>query len=253
MIRNSSGLLDRFKEDRTFWIVVGSLLLLYLMLQLRAVLPFLFTIVWLLLAITVHEFAHAWSADQLGDPTARYAGRLSLNPIVHLDPMGTVMMVLTALTGFGIGWGKPVPVSSHRLRYGRRKGNALVALSGPTANILFGIAMGLLYRLVSAQFSLPWLLHEAFSGLVMINLIIAFFNLIPLPPLDGHSVLVGLLSLSNAAWIHGIIRRLEQLEQYGAILLFALIILSQFSGLNLLGWCIGRPAMYLYQIIMGIG
>lgn len=251
MIKNSSNLFDRLKQDSTFWIIVGALLLLYLILQLQAVIPFLLTLFWLMITITVHEFAHAWAADKLGDPTARFAGRLSLNPLVHLDPVGTVMIVLTALTGFGLGWGKPVPVSPHRLRFGRRKGNALVALAGAVANILLATIVGLLYSWLDIRFDLPLLLQQVLRGLVMTNYIIAFFNLIPLPPLDGYSVLIGLISLSRSSWAFRAVQSIESLRRYGPFVLLTLIILSQFSGLNLFGWLVGRPAFFMYRFVMG--
>ena len=94
----------------------------------------------ILIALDIHEFFHAWVADQLGDPTARYLGRISLNPLVHLDPLGTMMMFMAALTGRGIGWGKPVPVNPHNLRYGPRVGMGIVSFAGPFANLVTAAA-----------------------------------------------------------------------------------------------------------------
>ncbi len=108
----------RLGRDQIFWLVAGLVLLIYALVVLDT-LRFVSTLVALVLAITVHECAHAWSANRLGDPTSRLMGRVSLNPLVHLDPLGSIMMVITALTGMGIGWGKPVPVTPYRLRFGR--------------------------------------------------------------------------------------------------------------------------------------
>ena len=246
-----NGFFRRFERDRTFWIIIGAIVLAYVLVQRSAMVPIVVTLVGLLLAVTVHECAHAWAADRLGDPTARLLGRVSLNPLVHLDPLGTVMMVVTALSGMGVGWGKPVPVSPHRLRYGSRLGNGIVALSGPASNLLLALVLGLLLRLGGASVMRVSLLAALLQSAVMTNIIIAFFNLIPLPPLDGHSVLIGVLSLSRSQWAWRISDWLIGLNRYGAILLFGLIIVSQFMGLNLLGWLIWPPTWLFYRLIMG--
>jgi Zn-dependent protease len=104
-------------------------------------------IVAVLVAIDVHECCHAWVADRLGDPTARNLGRVSLNPLVHLDPLGTLMIFLTAITGFGIGWGKPVPVDPYRLRHGPTTGMGIVSLAGPAANLTTAAVLAIPFRL----------------------------------------------------------------------------------------------------------
>ena len=242
---------QRFERDRVFWLVVAGIVLIYAVLQRGGVVSIITMLAGLVLAITVHECAHAWTADQLGDPTARYLGRISLNPLVHLDPMGTVMMVITALTGMGLGWGKPVPVSPHRLRYGSRLGNGIVALSGPASNLLLALVLGVLLRLAIAVLSPLPFLYGLLRSIVLTNIVIAFFNLIPLPPLDGHSVLIGLLSLIRGQWAWRFSNWLMSLERYGGMLLFGLIILSQFAGLDLLGWWIWPPTFLFYRLIMG--
>jgi Zn-dependent protease len=247
----------RFGRDRAFWIVLGGLALLYVIAavargQFGSVGPrvaeFAITVVALVLAITVHEAAHAWAANELGDPTARLAGRLTLNPLAHLDPLGSVMMVLTALTGVGIGWGKPTPVSPWRLRYGARKGNGIVALAGPTSNILLATLVGLVLRLVPLR--VYWAL-ESLHLIVLVNLYIAMFNLLPIPPLDGHSVLLALLSLSRGRWAWNVSQFLQRLEAQGPLLLISLIMLTQFLRFPLLGWAVGLPAGILYRLIVG--
>ena len=255
--RSLSG---RFGRDRIFWYIVGGLVLLFALLQVRSMLGLAASLIGLLIAITIHECAHAWTADRLGDPTARYLGRISLNPLVHLDPLGTLMMVLTALTGVGVGWGKPVPVSPHRLRYGARLGNGLVALSGPASNLLLALVLGLALRLTVGFAPVSWFstssapliaLISILDGVVVTNIVIAFFNLLPLPPLDGYSVLLGLLSLTRSQWAWRTIQFLDGLQRHGMLILFGFIIVSQFLGLNLFGRLIGAPAGFLYRLIMG--
>ncbi len=237
----------RVGRDQIFWLVVGVLFLLYAILQLDVV-RLATTLVSLVLAVTVHECAHAWMADQLGDPTGRYLGRVSLNPMVHLDPMGSLMMVVTAVTGIGIGWGKPVPVSPHRLRYGPRLGVGLVALSGPLSNLVLAMAFGLIIRF--APRLPPWL-FELLNALVWVNIVVAIFNLIPLPPLDGHSVVLGLLSLSRSTWAWSISQFLTRLQRQGPMLLILVIVVTQFLGIPLLSWFLGPASGFLYRLITG--
>src|SRR5512136_662814 len=119
-------------RDQIFWLIVVVVVVAYVLLT-RNALSVAATLVGLVIAITVHECAHAWTADRLGDPTARYQGRVSLNPLVHLDPLGSVMILVTALLGTGIGWGKPTPVNPSRLRFGSRLGSGIVSLAGPVS------------------------------------------------------------------------------------------------------------------------
>lgn len=237
----------RFGRDITFWIVVGGLFLLYGFFRLGVV-GLLTTMAGLLVAITVHECAHAWAAEQLGDPTARYMGRVSLNPLVHLDPMGTVMMAVTAMTGMGIGWGKPVPVSPHRLRYGPRLGNGIVALAGPAANLLTALALGLVLRVVPGPMAA---LAGVLATVALTNIVIAMFNLLPIPPLDGHSVLLGLLSLSRSRVAWRVSQFMLTLQRQGPMVLIFVIILTQLAGINLIGWLIGPPTRLIFRAIVG--
>ncbi|MEW6447548.1 MAG: site-2 protease family protein [Bacillota bacterium] len=163
--------------------------------------------------ITLHEFAHGWAANKLGDPTARYAGRLTLNPIAHLDPIGTVLVpALLVVTGsrFVFGWAKPVPINPNNFR-DRRQGIILVSLAGPIGNLVVALAGAVLFRLMAATSSAASVL----VWMVYINVFLAFFNLIPVPPLDGSKVLAGLLP-GRQEW-------LIYLEQYGMIILLLLI------------------------------
>lgn len=192
----------------------------------------------MLLTITVHEYAHGLVADRLGDPTPRMVGRLSLNPFKHLDPIGTIVFFLTRM----IGWAKPVPVNPFNLRNGERS-MVWVALAGPLSNLLLAIIGKVLYEaffIAGLHQSLPpsWampLLLMLKTG-IMLNLALAVFNLIPIPPLDGGRILLGILPKGyNLTW----------LERYGFIILIFLI----FTGtLNL----ILMPFLHYTSLIFGI-
>jgi Zn-dependent protease len=181
-----------------------------------------------LVALTIHEAAHAWTADRLGDPTARQLGRISLNPIVHIDPIGTLLLpALAAYTGLPIiGWAKPVPVNISRLSHPRRD-FMIVAAAGPLSNIAQAVVCAGLFHIaievVSGQGSPPMsltILRQA----VVINLLLAFFNLIPIPPLDGGNVLAGLVPERAAALI-------DAMRQFGFILLYVLMLSGILSQL----------------------
>lgn len=214
----------------------------------------LFTIGFaLLLAITVHEFGHAFMAHRLGDDTAKQMGRLSLNPFVHLDPLGTAMLFLV-----GFGWGKPVPVNPFLLRRGMRKGMALVAAAGPltnfaTAAILSAfVRIGLVpwrYDISYAPFPGLWeLLSMVIVMAIIYNVVLGIFNLIPLSPLDGFKVMLGIIP-QNMAY------SLSRVEQYGPMILIAIVAMDSFTGVgvfmgilrpiaNLLGsLLVGRPLL----------
>ena len=149
---------------------------------------FLIWIIALLVAITVHEFAHAWSAERLGDPTARLAGRISLNPLNHLDPLGTLMLIIAR-----IGWGKPVPVDPFNFRHPRRD-MAITSFAGPAADLILAAVLSIIIRI--AYFSLgptATLIEILFQPIIVLAVILAIFNLLPIHPLDGSAVIVGLL------------------------------------------------------------
>jgi Zn-dependent protease len=192
------------------------------------------TILALLIAITVHEFSHAFAAYRMGDPTSRFLGRLSLNPLRHLDPVGTIMLLLV-----GFGWGKPVPVNP--LAFGRDalRRMALVAFAGPLSNIIVAALIGLAFKgeLVAWPYAAEARLigspTEVFFAqfLVIIlfyNLILAIFNLIPLAPLDGSKVVLGILPREMAL-------EYAKLERWGPSILFGIIILDWFMGVGILG------------------
>lgn len=197
----------------------------------------------LLLALTVHEAAHAWAAFRLGDPTAKLQGRLSLNPLVHIDPIGTVMLPLLALaTGAPIlGWAKPVPVDGRYLKNFRRD-FMWIALAGPASNLLLAVLASALLRAlplmpvsVGAIALVEPLLQFAY-GFFRINILLAVFNMIPVPPLDGSNVVAALLP-------PGLAIKWDQVRQYGIFILYGLML----SGV--LGTLIGPPSRFLVGLL----
>ncbi|MDQ6603079.1 MAG: site-2 protease family protein [Chloroflexota bacterium] len=168
------------------------------------------------ISITIHEFAHAYTATLLGDPTPREQGRVTLNPMSHLDPIGFLFLVFVALTGFGLGWGKPVQFNPYRMRWGKH-GVALVAAAGPISNVILALVFAVPQRVFATGFhTLPPNVQTFVTILVTLNLALAAFNLIPLPPLDGLKILTGILP---DFWYP----ILARLDQYGFVLLFLVI------------------------------
>jgi Zn-dependent protease len=211
--------------------------------------PAQLVVIWaipVLFAITVHEVAHGWVANRLGDPTARMLGRLTLNPIKHIDPIGTIAVpaLLYIVGGFMFGWAKPVPVSPQNLRK-HRYGMALVAAAGPISNILQALVWALVMRVVfDARDTLGWVADPlylmGFAG-VTINLSLGVLNLLPVPPLDGGRIVDALLpGPLSAQW--------SRLEPYGFLIVVALIatkllslIMSPpfFALRHAIGWIVG--------------
>ena len=183
----------------------------------------------LVFSLTIHELAHAWTADQLGDPTARLLGRVSLNPLVHADLIGTVVFPLMALVSGVplIGWAKPVPVNIRRLRRPRRD-YVLVAAAGPASNLVLAFAAATVASLVARDAGdgpiLSAVLTSLLAGAVQINLLLAVFNMIPIPPLDGGNVLSGLLPRNLAEGF-------DRIRPYGFLLLYALVLTDGYRYL----------------------
>lgn len=174
--------------------------------------------IMLLVGFPVHEFAHALAAYRLGDSTARLMGRLTLNPVVHFDPLGGILLAITLLsgTGFAFGWAKPTPVNPNNLE-GGRSGEAIVAAAGPISNLVLAIAAALPLRYLLANPELyaqvPDIVIGVLQLFILINLILMIFNLFPIPPLDGSKVLFALLP-PRVSW-----QWRPMLEQYGFIIL----------------------------------
>jgi Zn-dependent protease len=204
----------------------------------------------ILLALTVHEASHALIAWLRGDPTAKDAGRLSLNPLRHLDVTGTLVFFITAWVGSGIGWAKPVPVDYRRLKNPRRD-IIWISAAGPVANLSAACLLGLLLHLlvIGGFFREPTLpvyyLGQMFILGVQVNLILAMFNLLPLPLLDGSGIVTGLLPLRAAM-------RYQDMKRYGFALLLALIFLPQvIHGFpDLIGLLVVWPARELMDLLL---
>jgi Zn-dependent protease len=199
----------------------------------------------LLVAFTIHELAHAVTADRMGDPTPRRQGRISLNPLVHLDPFGTIALLIA-----GFGWAKPVMVNPMNFRMNPRTGMAIVAAAGPLSNIIMAVLfavpfqLGLVRFTMSSPGTLPSL-DMLLSQFVLINLILAFFNLIPIPPLDGYKILIGILPPEMGY-------RLQPLEQYGFLILLGAIFFLPAIGVDVIGWLVWTPSVAVLSFLLGL-
>jgi len=188
-------------------------------------------ILGLIIAITVHEFMHAYSAYRLGDPTAKAYGRLSLNPMVHLDPFGTLFLLIV-----GFGWGKPVPVNPDYFQ-NPRTGELITSLAGPGINLVVAAIFALIYRFLPVSPA-----SEVINIIIYINLVLCVFNLIPIPPLDGSKIVWAIYPKIN----------LVAFEQAGLPILFGIIFISYLTGYSILGSII-LPIINFLAHILGAG
>jgi Zn-dependent protease len=192
----------------------------------------------LIIAFTIHELAHAWTAVELGDDTPRRMGRLTLNPLAHLDFLGSLLLVFA-----GFGWAKPVMTNPYNFRNGPRLGMALVAAAGPFSNLVMALVAAIPFRLGLLNTAGWWTLFLV--EFIFLNIILMLFNLLPIGPLDGSKVLRGFAPREWDSW-------LNPLEQWGPFILMALIFLGSFGRFSIIGLIIGPPANFLYHAIVGL-
>ncbi len=189
----------------------------------------------LLFAITIHEYGHGKAALSLGDPTAKEHGRLTLNPLSHLDPMGAICLFL-----FNFGWAKPVPVDTRYFQNPRRD-IILMSMSGPVSNLAAALIAGLFIR----YFMLPWEIYQrVLIYLILMNVGLGLFNLIPIPPLDGSHILENVLPL-KASIVYRKFRR------YGAFILIAVVLLDNFAHTGILNRVLVYPMIYVSHLFGG--
>ncbi|MCL4079042.1 site-2 protease family protein [Coriobacteriia bacterium Es71-Z0120] len=200
-------------------------------------------------AIVFHEVAHGYAALALGDTTAKDAHRLSLNPLKHIDPFGTVLLplLMTATLGFGFGYAKPVPVNPWRFRGDRRVGMALTGIAGPGANLAMAlVAAGVVRVLGGVSGALAEILWTAAYAFCMVNLALMFFNLIPIPPFDGSRLLLPFLSRRGLALY-------QDLERYGFVIVIALLMLPpQVFHVDLLGVYLDATLVPVLRLLTGV-
>lgn len=196
----------------------------------------------ILFGFTIHEFAHAYVAYWLGDDTAARQGRLTLNPLAHLDPMGTLLFVFA-----GFGWARPVPVDSRFFRNPRRD-DILVTAAGPVSNLVVAIVLGLIFRFMPGDFGADSMLATVKLLMVyaiQINLVLFFFNLLPIFPLDGARIVQRLLPLNEAY-------AFARLESAGPLILMGLIAIGQLTRFSIIGLLIGTPVSFVRTVLTGV-
>ena len=225
---------SNWTQQQKLLAVVGFILLLAALIYTQYVTTYslMARVLIVLIAFPVHELAHAVTADRLGDPTPRQYGRITLNPLAHIDPMGSILMLL-----FGFGWAT-TPVNPNRLRGNRELGSIIVSAAGPLSNLLLAALIAIPFRAQLYSGSMLWQVLYTFG---IINLLLFVFNLLPIPPLDGFNILANLLPSSMRS-------PLMLLAQYGSFLLLLLVLLpgGLFSGI------IGPPVEFLRALLFGV-
>jgi Zn-dependent protease len=193
----------------------------------------------ILVAVTIHEFSHALASNKLGDTTAKSLGRLTLNPKSHLDPLGSLLFLFV-----GFGWGKPVPVDIYRIKkVPPLIGMSIVSFAGPASNLATAILMGFCLKKLALEFGLSDIWIELGFTFVQISLVLAVFNLVPLPPLDGYKVILGILP-------KGLSMQYSGLERYGPFALIILFLIDMtVPGVSILSTLIGKPVKILLNWI----
>lgn len=194
-------------------------------------------IVAMTIAITVHEFSHAFVAHWVGDDTAKRLGRLSFNPLVHLDPMGTILLLI-----IGFGWGKPVPVNAALVRPPVKWNMAAVSVAGACANVITAAVFGLLFRgVVSVA---PIVLTELLIYIVVLNIMLAVFNLIPIPPLDGSNILAAILPGRIMSTVWPVLR-------YAPFILLVVVVMDNMAGTGIVWHVVQWPVGKLSSLFLG--
>lgn len=189
----------------------------------------------LLFALVFHEFSHAYTAYRLGDRTAAYQGRLTFNPLAHLDPFGSLMILFV-----GFGWAKPVPVDARNL-YHPRRDIMLISFAGPASNLLLGLIGGILFRFLAGAGILSSAMELMLYLFIRINITLAVFNLIPLPPLDGSQIFSGMMMRKNPQLV-------MNLQMHGPKILFGAILLGYFFQIPVLWWVM-EPFVNLFLLL----
>jgi len=198
-------------------------------------------VITLVIAFTFHEFSHAWVADQLGDDTPRANGRLTLNPLRHLDPIGSLLLIVA-----GFGWAKPVPINGYQLSRRTPAGVMWVSLAGPASNFLLAILGAIPLRLMLAGvLPLPDVAYSIIAGFIQINLLLMIFNLIPIAPLDGEKIAEYILPPSWG-------RKLESIAPYGPLILMAVIFVLPLVRIDVLGTIMYPVINSLFKLLAGV-
>lgn len=199
-------------------------------------------VIILVIAFTVHEYMHAFVAYKFGDWTAKNAGRLTLNPLVHLDPLGSIMLLFA-----GFGWAKPVPVNPYVIRQKHPAGLMLVSLAGPLSNlVLAAVGGGIIRLLVVVRYTWmapEWLVNFLLEFIV-INIMLFLFNMIPVAPLDGDKILEYTLP---GAWKS----KFETVRQYGSYILFGMMIIGRFTKFDVFGFLMDEPMSHIFALLTG--
>ncbi len=193
----------------------------------------------ILFALTIHEFSHGYAAYKLGDDTAKRAGRLTLNPLKHLDPIGTIMLFIAK-----IGWAKPVPINPYNFKNMKRD-IAIVSLAGPFANFISAIAFSIIFNLLYSPTAPQNIFILIIFYTIFINIALGLFNLIPIPPLDGSKIFGALLP-------DRLYYKYQQFERKGMFLFIAIILISNFAGLNIIGGVILPPIRFFVRLLTGV-
>ena len=199
----------------------------------------------LLVAFPVHEFSHALAAFRLGDNTARLMGRLTLNPIAHFDPTGALLLTISMIAGGGIGWAKPTPYNPMNLR-GGQWGEAIVAVAGPISNLVLALAAAIPLRYIIATNMDVAFLANTLYLFIEINLLLAVFNLLPIPPLDGSKLLYAFLDPRTSWQVRAF------MNQYGLFILLGAMFLPIFGGNTLIGLVFEGVLQPLLRLVVGV-